>query len=73
MKTPPAMHSAQKADVGHRRRDPLPFGEIFLPLADDLQLGMQVLQQVVGLDDQVARFDDLATNVVEAFVGIGGH
>src|SRR5439155_26374754 len=43
--------------------------KVFLPLADQLEPGVQVLEQVVGLDHQVARLDHLAANLFEAALG----
>src|SRR5438552_2098130 len=34
-----------------------------------LELGVQVLEQVVGLDDEIARFDDFLAQRIELVVG----
>ncbi len=45
--------------------------QIVLLLAEHLQLDVQALQQIVGLDYQVARLDHLAPNIAKLLFDLG--
>src|SRR5207253_11467620 len=49
----------RETDVGGHAGHPVPLLLLLVPAAHLLELGMQVLEQVVGLDDEVACLDQL--------------
>src|SRR5437867_300593 len=61
-----------EADVGSDTGHPMTLLLLFMLAPHLLELGMEVLQQVVGLDDQVSRLDQFLAQRGEVAVAAGG-